>query len=46
MEKFISMLQKKLMPIANKLSNNKFMNSWGKHFNCCCPSLSLVRSRA
>ena len=41
MEKFISMLQKKLMPIANKLSNNKFMNSLGQTFQLLLPIIII-----
>jgi PTS system cellobiose-specific IIC component len=40
-EKFISMLQKKLMPIANKLSNNKFMNSLGQTFQLLLPIIII-----
>lgn len=41
MEKFIGTLQKKLMPIANKLSNNKFMNSLGQTFQLLLPIIII-----
>ena len=43
MEKFINSLQKGLMPIANKLSDNNYLSALGRAFSFFCLSLSLVR---
>ncbi|MEA5050611.1 MAG: PTS transporter subunit EIIC [Oscillospiraceae bacterium] len=37
MEKFINNLQKKLMPVANKLNGNKFLSSLGATFQLLLP---------
>jgi len=41
MEKFISSLQRTLMPMANKLSNNKFMNALGQTFQLLLPIIII-----
>ena len=41
MEKFINSLQKRLMPIANKISNNKFMGSLGQTFQMLLPVIMI-----
>ena len=41
MEKFIEKLQKWLMPLANKLSENKFMSSLGQTFQLLLPVIMI-----
>ncbi|WP_237661173.1 hypothetical protein [Tepidanaerobacter sp. GT38] len=41
MEKFINSLQRTLMPMANKLSNNKFMNALGQTFQLLLPIIII-----
>lgn len=41
MNKFITSLQQKLMPFANKLSNNKFMSALGRTFQLLLPIIML-----
>jgi PTS system, lactose/cellobiose family IIC component len=41
MEKLMNNLQKWLMPLANKISNNKFMNSLGQTFQLLLPIIMI-----
>lgn len=41
MEKFIEKLQKRLMPLADKLSNNMFMSSLGQTFQLLLPIIMI-----
>jgi PTS system cellobiose-specific IIC component len=41
MEKFIASLQKALMPVANKISGNKFMGALGRTFQLLLPVIMI-----
>ena len=41
MDKLINVLEKKLMPIANKISSIKFLNALGKSFQLLLPIIII-----
>lgn len=41
MDKLINLLQKKLMPLANKISSSKFLNALGKSFQILLPIIMI-----